>query len=251
MKRIIIIVIWSLGAVGMLVLLGFINRENDSVVCWNLAVEVDNSEGNYFVDEDIIRNTVYDLGDSIVGTLMTDISIHRLRNAILQHEAVKTVELTKTIDGQVKIKVGQRNPIARILLADAPGYYIDSEGLPMPLSNKFTAHLLVFTGHVKAYDDIDELEAVKQMFELADFIRKNEFWSAQAEHFHVNEIGEFEMIPRVGNHRILLGEATELTMKFKKLKTFYAEILASGDLNLFTKIDLRFRDQVVCTKKPW
>lgn len=235
----------------MLVLLSFIHRENDSTVCWKLAVDVDISDGNYFVDEEIVRNTIYDLGDSVVGTSMNDISIHKLRNAILRHEAVKAAFVTKTIDGQVKVKVEQRVPIARILLDEAPGYYVDAEGNIMPLSDKFTAHVPVFTGHLAEPVNEQQMQRVESIYRLSDFIRNDEFLNAQVEHVYVDSSGEFDIIPRVGTQRIKLGNANDLTMKFKKLKIFYDEIRSSGDLNAYTIIDLRFRDQVVCEKKPW
>ena len=76
----------------------------------------------------------------------------------------------------------------------------------------------------------------------------DEFWKAQIIQVKVLENGELELIPRVGNHTILLGTTDELELKFKKLKIFYEKGLSKTGWNEYSQINLKFDNQVVCTK---
>jgi cell division protein FtsQ len=92
---------------------------------------------------------------------------------------------------------------------------------------------------------------------LADFIRHHEFWNAQVQQVFVNASGEMELIPRVGNHTIVLGDLEggqagyekEMEEKFNKLFLFYREGLSKQGWDKYNTINLTFKDQIVCTKK--
>ena len=63
---------------------------------------------------------------------------------------------------------------------------------------------------------------------LSIFI-KNEFWKAQIIQLHMNDDKEIELIPRVGNHIILLGSEEEMEAKFEKLMLFYKKEFSKLD----------------------
>jgi len=65
----------------------------------------------------------------------------------------------------------------------------------------------------------------------------------------VNEANEFELIPRVGAHLILFGSIDNYERKFRNLKIFYEQGLNNIGWNKYEKINLKFDNQIVCTKK--
>ncbi|MFT6138169.1 MAG: cell division protein FtsQ [Salibacteraceae bacterium] len=90
---------------------------------------------------------------------------------------------------------------------------------------------------------------LKQLFDLARFITNDKFWNSQISQIFVNKNNDVEMIPRVGNHTIVLGEATELEEKFQKLLIFYKKGLNNTGWNNYSNINLKYKNQVVCTKR--
>jgi cell division protein FtsQ len=57
------------------------------------------------------------------------------------------------------------------------------------------------------------------------------------------------MIPLIGDHRIVFGDATELINKFKKLKAFYQSAWLQNGMNTYETLDLQFKNQLVAVKK--
>ena len=175
---------------------------------------------------------------------------------------MKEAEVYISIDGVLHVNLCQRKPILRVF-STGGSFYIDENGLIMPVSRKFTAHVPVASGFIEIdvkelYKQQHGLEADVQadttlyhdLFKLSSFLSRNPLWEAQIEQVYVNKDSEFELIPRVGNHTIVLGEVHELEKKFRKLEIFYDKGLSKTGWNEFRDQSiLKLRNQVVCTKR--
>ena len=60
---------------------------------------------------------------------------------------------------------------------------------------------------------------------------------------------DIELIPRVGNHTIVFGDANQIESKFEKLIVFYNKGLSNTGWNEYSVINLKYEGQVVCTKR--
>jgi cell division protein FtsQ len=265
LKKILIITSWVVLVSGLFVALGFVEKEQGKLRCKDPVINVTRDSATNFVDRDDIMKLLRDRGDSIIGQPMSSVNVAELEKVLNSHVAIADAEVFMAVDGEVRIEVEQRRPVLRVFNVDNESYYIDEEGELMPLSEKFTARVLVATGYVyepyaKRYMfSIADIEAdslaransmLDDLFALAMFIRKDPFWHAQVEQVHVNSERELELIPKVGDHRILLGDASNLGDKFRKLRVFYEQgLVPTGWWNNYSVINLKFKDQVVCTKK--
>ncbi len=262
MKRGIHIALWAIAAVSSLVLLGFVNQAQEELVCADLVIRIDRSNGNYFIDEEDIHAMVYHEIDTILGKSISRIKSERLERKIGNHPAVSNAEVFKTIDGQLFIEVAQRTPIVRIFNTEGESFYIDSTGKLMPPSPNYTSRVLIANGYIEdSFVDLSEENArnvsdsveaksyIDDVFTYAEYIRKDPFWNAQIEQLYVNKDFEVELIPRVGNHRIVFGDAVSIKEKFDKLKVFYFKGLNKTGWNEYSVINLKYANQVVCTKR--
>ena len=121
-------------------------------------------------------------------------------------------------------------------------FYIDDEGEYISVSSHFTAHLPIATGY------ITKEKASKELFEFALFLTKNDFWKAQIEQIHINAKGEVELIPKVGNNTIFLGDFTNFEKKLDNLMLFYKNGLSKKGWNVYKTINLKYDNQVICPK---
>jgi cell division protein FtsQ len=165
------------------------------------------------------------------------------------------------MDGALHARVKQRIPIVRVFNLDGSSFYIDQEGWTMPTSTSYTARVLVVTGllnepgakngvySVFATDSIKTAFRSDDIHRLATFISADPFWRALIDQVVVTADGEFELIPRIGAQRVLLGDGSALQQRFEKLKVFYDKGIPKADWRRYSRIDLRFADQVVCTKR--
>ena len=141
-------------------------------------------------------------------------------------------------------------------------YYIDEKGNLMLCSNKYTSRLPVVSGFVnepynKRYklnynhlpDSLIDKTLLDDIYKISDYIDKSTFWKAQIEQIYVNKVYDFELVPKVGNHKIVFGGVENLESKFEKLMLFYQKGLSKTGWNEYSEINLKYKDQVVCTKR--
>ena len=119
---------------------------------------------------------------------------------------------------------------------------MDENRLEMPLSTKHAVYVPIVTGHINKQFICNEL------FDFIVSLQEDDFWSNQITQIHVYPNREIELIPRVGSHSIYLGSLHKAKQKLEKLLTFYQEGLPRVGWNRYSRIDVRYRNQVVCVK---
>ncbi len=255
---------WLLPALGLPVILGFAEVEQKKTLCSGISVNIDNSNENFFVDENDIKEIIYSKGDSLVGNPVSGVNTDLLEKLILKNPSVKDAQVYISVEGEVKADVVQRKPLVRIYNTAGESFYIDENGSVMPLSQKFASRVLIANGNIcESYAglslyDVNKIEAndslaaktmIDDIFALVNFIEKDEFWKAQIQQVYINEKNDMEIVPRVGEHKIIVGDKTELETKFSKLFLLYQKGLSKTGWNQYSTINLKFKNQVICTKK--
>lgn len=265
MKRIIQISIWALLIAGLFTSLAFVKKEQDKSICKSLEINIKNDGNSFFVERSDITRLLNEHGTPVVNQPYSSIKIDELEKTLSNHPAVANAEVYEAVNGDVKIDIEQRKPIIRIFNVTNESYYIDETGRLMPLSDKYTEKVLIANGNilepysfrynytinqVKQDTSLRSKTILDELFDLATFIKADTFWNAQIEQIYVNEEKDFELVPRVGDQKIIFGDANDMAEKFNKLIVFYKEGLNVTDKwNAYSTINLKFKNQIVCTKK--
>ena len=245
--------------------MGFVNKEQDSLLCKSLDIRVYQDGDLCFLNKKDIAQLIRDRGDSIIGQPKSRVNIPAIEHKLNSHEDIANAEVYMTIDGKVKVDVKQRKPVIRIINTSGESYYIDDEGKLMPLSSKYTAKVSIANGaisesYIKNYKhsltDISKENEVKknnmlgELYAMATYINADEFWKAQVQQIYIDSLNDMEIVPMVGNQKIIFGDTTAMDEKFKKLIIFYQQGLnTTGWWDKYSVINLKFKNQIVGTKK--
>ncbi|HNY08453.1 MAG TPA: hypothetical protein PKO42_01065 [Tenuifilaceae bacterium] len=263
-RNILIILGWLLLGSYLVYSLLFTAERAKKVLCRGIRVEVVDSAQYQFVKPGTIRKMILSSTISPIGKPLNSINTHKLEKNISELVAVRDVQVYKSMDGILRITVKQRRPIVRIFNARNQSYYIDDEGLVMPVSSSYAAYVLIASGNiyepfrVKPNIDItrwnDSLTngskpLVCQIFDFARYINHDAFWRAQINQIYVINARNVELIPVVGPHVIAMGSLEGYDRKLKKLKLFYENALPTEGWNKYSRINLMYSNQIVCTKR--
>lgn len=263
MKSLREIIVWIFIAAYLVVVLGFVSAERKTIPCISVNVAITDETNNHFVEEDDIISTLYEKHKNILGHPIDSINLSILEEIIHEHPSIKNAEIYANIHGELNIDIQQRNPILRIINYNRESYYIDDEGALMPLSDKYTAHVLVANGKINEpyklryttdivnfakEEEFNRGEILKDLYILSKYIYEDEFWNAQFEQIYFNGI-DFELIPRVGTHVIVLGSIENYKEKLRNLKAVYEVGFKKYGWNTYSKINLKYNNQVICTKR--
>jgi cell division protein FtsQ len=252
--------IWVITLVYLILVFGFVDNRYEEQLCNHIRVSIkDSAEMCFLSDRDIIRR-IDNEGIKYLGLKLKEIELESIEKVIKRNQLVQDCKAYTGINGTLHIDINQREPVVRIIEADARSYYLDREGNVLNLSSHFTPHILIVNGRIRTSirigqpANINQLDStrtnqlLRDILELALFIESDDFWNAQIVQVYVNRVGEFELIPRIGPHVILLGSLTDYREKFEKLELFYKEGLNNVGWNQYVKINLKYKDQIVCSK---
>lgn len=210
--------------------------------CVGVLVQVmDDSEHRYIGAGEVFKmlelNQLY-----LNGKRLSQIDYKRVEQVVKALDLVKRVESFPTKSGHVVIQLWQYEPVVRIM-DETGSYYVDSTGVVIDNSLYTAADVLVATGNIK-----DSLQ-VDQLRQLALNFRQDAFWNAQMEQIHIEPNGEWVLIPRVGQYEIKLGLPHRLDDKLENLKLFYQKALPKVGWERYSSINLKYKNQIVCTIK--
>jgi cell division protein FtsQ len=204
-----------------------------------------------FVDKRDVRNVLDFIGGKLVGKSMKEFDLSKMEDSLESNPWVSSAELYFDNNRVLHVKVEEREPIARVFTAKGNSFYIDTTLTRLPLSEKFTPRLPVFTGFPsektkwKGSDSI----LLNQMKDISLFLAADSFWMAQIDQIDINPQKQFVMVPKVGEHTILFGDGEDAAKKFRKLYAFYDEVMSKTGWNQYSTVHVGFRGQVVGTRK--
>lgn len=167
------------------------------------------------------------------------LALKEMESTLVSDSMIKSAQVYVTVNGQVRVDIEQRKPIARV--RSNPDYYIDEQGFWMPLSIEHSARVPLVLGKVNKND-------LEEVFRMAQKIHNDKFLKHHVTEIHQKNTG---ISLRIRNYdfEVLIGDLNHLDPKIFKLKAFYQKAKKDDMLETFKRVNLKYNQQVVCTNK--
>ena len=264
MKKWIKITLWSLFAIGLVILAVFIKKtvDNKSLVAAEIIIP---SEGdNTFITKIELEEKLKRKGFILDKQKRSEIEIEEIETYISNISQVKSASVFQNVNGTWKIDVELRKPIARIYNKANENFYLDEDGFTFLTTPTHTARTLVFTGEIndrEASESVTEIinndslisiRKLDDIYRISRYVCNDPLFHSLIGQIHLQKNGDFLLVPLVGDQQIVFGTAhseSEVQEKFKKLRIFYNEAMPFEGWDTYSEINLKFEDQIVCKKK--
>ena len=239
----------GVAIIGLSFLIAFSERKQGGAVCNDVVVEIENIRENHFLDEADVMKLLEGSGQTIKGVGIDRINLKAIENSLKYDKHILDAELYGDLKGNLTVEVELRRPIARIVQPDAPDAYIAEDGVIMPVSEKYSARVVLISGSfVKTLleaEDLNKLEEGKQLMEMIEFINEDRFWKAQIAQIDIDREGKIKLLPQVTGQIVEFGKPEDLEAKFKKLRIFYKEILPQRGWTRYERVNLEYDGQII------
>ena len=241
----------ALGGATIFLLVAAV-KTKEAKRCKEIEINIHGVSNNFFVDKKDILNSITAMEETNpVGKTIGSFNLRKMERELEKDVWIKSAELFFDNNETLQVIVQEREPIARVFTSTGTTFYIDEELAMLPLSEKFSARLPVFTNFpsdkkVLTKADSSLLRGIKTI-SLA--IQKDSFSMAIIEQIDITAQRNFEMIPKIGNQLIVFGDATDADAKLGKLKVFYKEIMVKAGWNNYSVINVQYKNQVVAKIK--
>ena len=242
--------VWTLCLSGLFVLMSFISVKKGTLKCKNVVVILPGN--NNFIERDEVDKILLESNELLVGRNLNSVNIHKLENLLKSNPFIEYAKVFADMNGTIHVDIRQRKPLMRIVNMANVNFYIDEKGLKIPMSDNYTARVLVANGLINEdfSGQVDTLSSqlAKDLFRVAKFIRADTLWNDQIEQLFVDLNGDIEIVPRVGDHKIILGTADSLDTKFRNLLVFYKKAIPKVGWDTYKTINLKYANQIICEK---
>ena len=227
----------------LLVLVGFLyafsNARNKSRVINKPRVEFTSSD-NLFLTHDNVSKLLIQNPKGLNNKNKEIIDLNELESALNSNPMVKNAEVFMSVNGELSAKIEQKRPIARV--HTNASYYIDDEGSYMPLSANYSARVPLVTGTVYK-SKLDKVYQIAKVIDGDQFLKQHVIEIRQDQNQDISlRLRQFDFV-------VNIGSLDKLDKKVNNFKAFYKKAIKDKTINTYSSVNLRFDNQVICTKK--
>ena len=256
-KKALTIVLDLALAVYLVVAVTAFNKPDEtSLTCNKVLINIADETANGFINSKEVRKRLENLKLYPLGKPMRYVDTRKIEETLKSSPFVQTAESFKTQGGHVNISITQRVPLVRIKAKNGDDYYLDDNDRIMP-NSQYTSDLIIATGN------ISRTFATSCISPLSKAVMQNEFWKSQIEQINVLDNYGIELIPRIGEHVVYIGQLPAVSPKARKgqdigdyvmkkldtLEKFYRYGLSQAGWNKYEYISLEFDNQVICKRR--
>lgn len=255
MKRIFQISILLLSAITIVALMVYIYIIHEKKPLQKVMIHVARDTEKGFLDKNKILNFVNrHINDTVK---IQNVNLNFFEDSLAQSPWVDKVDVYTDIDGNLIINLRESKPILRVFNQFGKSFYLDANGKILPLCKNYLPRMIVANGYiqtnpVKGYNNINDTiykkSDLKKLLAITNEIDRYNFLQSLISEVYLNSRHEFDLIPIIGDQVIKLGDTTNLKHKLENLVIFYKKSLVYEGWDTYKTVNLKYRNQIVCTK---
>jgi cell division protein FtsQ len=211
--------------------LSFTIKSEEQLVNNINQINIDNQ--NKFIE----KSKIYEIFDSNIK-IQKDVNL--IENQINEHPQIKDAQVYVQHNGDIDINLTERIPLVRVF-DNNKSYYLDTDCKSMQLSSRYTSSNLIVNGDLIFFDE-------NEICNLYHHIKSNPFLESLVTQIYLQK-HNIILITRFKDLEINIGNLDYLEMKFDNLLAFYENIIKFKGWNYYTSVNLKYHDQIICTKK--
>lgn len=249
-RTVLFVFLWLISLSGLVALMSFIEVKKNENVCKEIKVILPGNQ--FFIERAEVDEILAAKNGLLIGRRLSNINLQKLEDRLKANPFIEYANVFADMNGAIHADIKQRVPVLRVMNVAGQDYYVDQNGLKIPLSNHFTARVLAVNGLITEgfSGKIDTLRTTlgKDLFKVAAYIAADTLLNDQIVQMFVNNKREIELVPRIGKQKIIIGNADNIEDKFKRLMIFYKKAIPHVGWDTYSTINLKFNGQVVCEK---
>lgn len=242
-----------LFAIIVIVVLANITMRNLSIA--RVDVTVDYKGGDTLISTNDVVKTVERKFGKLSLKKRKDVHSEDIEAYLLQQNLISNANVFLTLGGELNIDVSQNRMLVRVYNLSGSQFYLDCDEQVCQSSFDGAANVIVASGDLngmpkyKTSLDTVDFPIYHDIYKIAKFIEQDNVLKNQIDQIYFSKKDKFQLIPKVGDYVILLGEADRLEERLRKLHYLYKEGFTKYGWDNYSLVNLRFDNQVICTRK--
>ena len=253
-KKILSIVTWVLTAAALTALFVFAREDYLTSPIKALSVNIERESDSGFIKGRALLNDLNKLrGNTNIGTINMLTIQKRLESNPWIESSTSYIDL----DGTLCINVKEYTPVLRVFGEDGKSVYLTEDAVCIPTNRLYTPHVLVTSGHFTLRNDstsytlndtLMEDQTLLEALHIFKAIENNAFMQSCIGQVYRNRKGDFDIVVKDIEARVTVGDTCQIDDKLRRAEIFIKQKAGSNEIKEMKTINLKYKNQVVCTK---
>lgn len=227
-------------------------RKQDAKHIKDFSINIKNEQFGFVDKADVKTKLLNDKDIDVKKISLGRLDIGKMEKIVATNPWVADAQVFVDNEKVVHVNLTQRVPVARVFDQAGNSYYLDNAHKAMPLSERYIHYTTVVTNVPVLKDDSLGNSLKAQIVKVVRQVERDSFWNAQVSQIILNDDKGFELVPVLGNHKILIGDTSNLEEKFDNLYAFYKKVMTRIGWDKYEVLDARYKGQVVASPAlPW
>jgi len=261
--KILLITLWIAIAAGVVVMMGFANETHKEKQCRGITCRIDYRGSQPLISgNDLIAQIIKKFGKPQTQTI-GEVDITGITAFLKNNPYLENTDVLITVEGDVMLKADQCMAVIRYYTPEGQQHYLDRNGRIMPVNAAYPYKTLIASGSIDSplkdgkniYSVSDsnkvlrgELKSLYDIHLLAGIISADSTLKALIEQVYITNNGKIQLVTKAGSHIVYIGDTTDAAEKLENLMSFYKHGLVKTGWNKYAKLNLEYKNQIVCTK---
>lgn len=192
----------------------------------------------YFIDEKDVKDFIK---KSNPTGKIGDINIPELEKEVNHFPSVDSANVYLNLNGHLNVDISQKIPAFR-LSRNGETFYVDKKANEFRISKNYSHPVMLVVGDVKRSE-------YKDLIDFVNIINQDDF--SKKFFIGIKKIkNDYYLLTTDGNFDVEIGSLENLEFKIKGFKAFVERFLIYQNPKKYTKISVKFGNQIVTTLNP-
>lgn len=257
-KKILCIALWVVTAVALIMLFVFGRKWYLGSPLKGVSLHLEREHYQGFVNKDSLLSYAEAISDIKHQNKISNVDMQRINKMLADNPWIETGSAHITLNDTLFIRAKEYEPVLRIFDNNGKSVYITAEGIIIPSSPYYTPHLIIASGYfslpeneinINVNNNLYQKSGLAEALVIAQAVQKDDYLKSHIGQIYRNEDNIFELTVNNLPAKVIVGDTGNITSKLSRLKTLLEKYNNTEELLAYKTLDLRYNNQIVCTKK--
>lgn len=239
-KKIVLYVVAAIAVAALVIVANSVRNESQVK---GLRVLINYNDADTLITSACIKQTLGEEMSWIQRQKVKEIDEESITNCVLKSPYIKDCHTSVSVNGIVVVKATQRRPIVRMFLNDEE-FYLDDQCKRMPASKEGNGNVIV----ANAASRCTNAEALN-LFHVAKYFDEQPEFGVLFDQIYLDNHKDICLVPKLGDQIVVIGDMNNMDKKMQNLCSFYKTSMPQMGWETYKTINLKYNNQVICTRK--
>lgn len=257
-KKILSIVLWVITGAALVTLFVFGRKWYLDTPLQGVVLQLDRHDTRGFVEKD----TIIAYAEAICGiehqASIGNIDMMKIKRLLSENPWIESSSAFISLNDTLFIKAKEHSPVLRVYNNEGHSIYVTEDGNIIPSSPVFTPRLIIANGdfqfpvskdNANLNDTLYAQSGLSEALAIALALRNDRFLNSNVGQIYKNKNNEYELMVNNLSARVIIGDTIAVSTKLSRLGTLLEKYSGTDALKDYKTLDLRYKNQIVCTKK--